>query len=375
MIEEEEMARLLRAEAEAGEAPSAILSIERAMTTGRRQRWYGRGAGAALLVGALVAGVATVPSLVRSEPPSTAYRFAAEVPTADPSQIPAALEVVDPTIGYVRFGWLPSGFRTLFYQAGLLTTQPGVQLIADNADQRYVVVSLYPKGVSPAAPQRDNAVPATVISTTAAPDIRGTAATFTTFTGAERDEVLLRWQYAPDGWAQVRVFGGEAGVDVRESAVRVAQTLRFSTTARVPLPARINGLPTDLRPLTITVHEQLGTPRSWEVSLEYTRAPVTAAFDQWRSDTLRLGFRPYTGVWNDSTKQNYSPPNTTVDGHQACLQADPSFPTESLVVYDTAGMTISVSADSSVGADGTRGLYRQLDLIDNSAGWHTHLVD
>lgn len=73
------------------------------------------------------------------------------MPSPDASRIPAALETVDPTVQYVRFGWLPSGLDSLQYQSGLLLSGPGVILIghaADSPNRNWagVSVSLYRKG-------------------------------------------------------------------------------------------------------------------------------------------------------------------------------------------------------------------------------------
>lgn len=79
MFDDDDVARLMRIEAERDETPSAVLDVSRAMTTGRRQRWYARSAGATLLVGALVATGLTLPGLTAGADRSAPYQAAGPV--------------------------------------------------------------------------------------------------------------------------------------------------------------------------------------------------------------------------------------------------------------------------------------------------------
>ncbi|MBM7491839.1 hypothetical protein JOD64_003061 [Micromonospora luteifusca] len=397
MIEDMDVARLMRAEVEAAEKPSAV-NIERAMIAGRRQRWYARSAGAALAVVAVAVGAVTVPGLVapdRSSPPSLEMvgalaplePYTGEVTSPDASRIPAALETIDPTVQYVRFGWLPSGLASLQYGAGLSQTGGlGVFLNGHAGDPQNwggVSVHLYPKGVTPPAPQVmgiDQRAP--TVSTAPAPDVRGAAATFTLYDVDGTDRLSLRWQYAPDGWAAVDVSPWAAGQDAREIALHVAQKLRFSTTERVQMPAQVMGVPQNLRLIYATVNGPL-TPDGWRwyASVSYSAEPPTAnPGTQW-AKTLDVSFSPYV-VMTDKIRAElngkllHEPPNTTIDGHQAAFYAaaDPSW-MERLDVLDVRGMVVRIDAHrGTLDEQGTKGLFQRLDLAGAKPDWRPSLM-
>lgn len=389
MIEEMDVARLMRAEVESAEKQSAVLNIERAMATGRRQRWYARSAGAALAVAALAVGAATVPGLIAPDRPSASSLelvgalaplepYTGEVPSPDSSRIPAALETVDPTVQYVRFGWLPSGLDDAQYQSGLLLSGPGVFLRSGG-----VSVELYPKGVTPPAPQVmgiDERAP--TVSTVPAPDVRGAAATFTQYDVDGTDRLCLRWQYAPDGWAEVRVAPWAAGQDAREIALHVAQKLTFSTTEQVRLPARVTGVPQNLRPILTDVSGPLtSNGGQWHAGVTYSAEPPTAEPRWQRAKTLDVSFSPYLEMTDEVRAKlpisKVPPrPNTTIDGHQAYFTpgGDPNW-LESLTVFDVQGLTIKIDAHrGTLDEQGTKGLFQQLDLASATPDWRPALV-
>ncbi|MFG1838501.1 hypothetical protein ACGFH8_08710 [Micromonospora sp. NPDC049175] len=397
MIDEMDLARLMRAEFEAAEPPSAVVNVERAITAGRRQRWYARGAGAALAVVAVVVGAVTVPGLVAPtdgspslgslDTPAPLEPATGEASSPDTSRIPAALETIDPTIQYVRFGWLPSGLARLSYSAGLSQGDTRVILGGDDGDKQSsagVSVHLYPKGVMPKAPQVmgiDQRAP--VVNTAPAPDVRGEAATFTVYdVDGDTDRLSLRWQYAPDGWAQVDVTPWAAGQDVRETALHVAQTLRFSTTERLRMPAQVTGLPQHLRPIYASVDGPL-TPDGWRwyAGITYSAETSTAAHSKAGAKTLDVSFSPYV-VMTDKIRAEldgkvlYEPPNTTIDGHQASFYAaaDPDW-SERLEVLDVRGMVVRMDARrGALDEQGTKGLFPHLDLAGAKPDWRPSLI-
>ncbi|MEV4494699.1 hypothetical protein AB0J84_03220 [Micromonospora arborensis] len=396
MIEDMDVARLMRAEVESAEKPSAV-NIERAMIAGRRQRWYARGAGAALAVVAVAVGAVTVPGLVapdRSSPPSLEMvgalaplePYTGEVTSPDASRIPAALETIDPTVQYVRFGWLPSGLASLQYGAGLTQSGPGVFLIGHAGDPQNwagVSVHLYPKGVTPPAPQVigiDQRAP--TVSTAPAPDVRGAAATFTLYDVDGTDRLSLRWQYAPDGWAAVDVSPWSAGQDAREIALHVAQKLRFSTTERVRMPAQAMGLPQRLRPIYTTVGGPL-TPDGWRwyAGVTYSAEPPTADHRAPGAKTLDVSFSPYVEMTDKiraelQGKELFRTPNTTIDGHQASFLTaqDPDW-FERLEVFDVRGMAVEIDARrGTLDEQGTKGLFQRLDLAGAKPDWRPSLM-
>ncbi|MGW3609176.1 hypothetical protein ACWD6N_04665 [Micromonospora sp. NPDC005163] len=369
MLDERQIGDLMLAEIESAERPSAVLDVDQAMTTARRQRRRAQGVGAALLVAALAVGGLTVPDLFAPEGPPAPSGAAAP---AGQTGLPAALTAVDPQRVYVRFGWLPDGLPNLQYQAGLLLSGPGVYLGASNApgsdQRRSVSVDLYPKGVEPPAPQRDSGQPATVTDTSDGPDLNGGASTFTAYGGAEAPEAILRWRYASDGWAQLRVVG--TGPDVRGTAVQVARSLRFGADT-VPMPATVAGLPTNLRMITVNVSESLDEPRSWYAGWTWTAEPTTAEPQWQRARTLSVGVSRYRHI-TDPADNEYVDPNTTVDGHQARFGGQNG--NESLTVYDVNGANVSFDDSALLPAGGTRALFRHITLARDPADWHTHLT-
>ncbi|MEU8422322.1 hypothetical protein AB0C15_15755 [Micromonospora sp. NPDC048835] len=370
MLDERQIGDLMLTEVESAEQPSTVLDVGRAMTTARRQRRLARGAGAALLAAALTVGGLTVPDLLipdRTPATGPAGPAAADGETG----LPAALTTVDPQRVYVRFGWLPDGMRDLHYQAGLLLSGTGVYLSATNGrnDDRsqFVAVALLPRGMQPSAPQRDSGEPAVVGESTAGPRLNGGDSVFVSYSGAEKSEAILRWRYAPDGWAQVRVFGIES--DVRDVAARVAGSLRFGTDA-VPMPATVAGVPANLRMITLNVSESLDEPRTWYADWTWTPEPATADPGQQRARTLSVGISRYRNV-TDPADRAFVDPNTTLDGHPARFRGENG--NESLTVYDVDGANVSIYDSALLPAGGTRALFPAVTLVPDPATWHTHL--
>ncbi|MEV4809767.1 hypothetical protein [Micromonospora avicenniae] len=370
MLDERELTDLMHAEVDSAERPSALLDVDRAMATGRRQRHYSRAAGVALAIGLLVAGGVTVPGLLAPDrPPATTGPAAGGPPAA--AGLPAALTTVDPGVVYVRFGWLPDGMRSLQYQSGLLLSGPGVYLGAVSSpvgeNWHGVAVNLYPKGVEPSAPQRDTGEPATLTGTSPGPELNGMPSTFVTYSGTEQPEAILRWRYAPDGWAQLRVHG-VAG-DPAETAERVARTLTFGHEV-LPMPVTVPDLPEDLRPITGNVSLDLGGPGAWNAYMEWSPEPADADPGRQRARTLMIAFSPYRLV-TDPRDKAYVNPNTTLDGHPARFGGQGG--EESLTVYDVSGITVSIYDDGLLPAGGTRALFRKLDIGPDAAEWLPHL--
>ncbi|MFI7608659.1 hypothetical protein ACIBTV_26395 [Micromonospora sp. NPDC049366] len=371
MLDERELADLMRSEVEAVETRSTVLDVDRAMTRGRRQRRYAQGGAAALLVAALIAGGMTVPGLLAPDRAPISAGSADGTLAEGATALPAALTVVDPTVRHVRFEWLPDGVRTVQYQAGLLQSGPGVYLGATTGAPgdrwRGVSVNLYPKGVEPSAPQRDDGAPARPLGTSVGPDLNGVPSTFARYSGADQPEAILRWRYAPDGWAQVRVFGGSG--DASDTAVRVARSLRFGHDP-VSLPVPVRGVPETLRVITLDVSETRGDPLSWSATTTWSAEPPGAAPAQQRARTLTVGFyrhRPDTAPGHKA----HPDPNTTVGGRPARFGGQGG--DESLTVYDVNGVDVVVDDHALLPAGGTRTLFGQLAVGSTAAGWLPHL--
>lgn len=369
MLDERQIGDLMLTEIESAERPSTVLDVDRAMTTGRRQRRLARGAGAALLAAALTVGGLTVPDLLTPDrTPATAP--AGPAPVVGETGLPAALTTVDPQQVYVRFGWLPDGLRHLQYQAGLLLSGPGVHLGASNGhtdqQRQFVAVSLLPEGVQPAAPQRDSGEVALAGATEAGPELNGRPSVFASYSGAEKPEAILRWEYAPKGWVQVRVFG--VGPDARQAAVQVARALRFDTGV-VPMPATVTGVPANLTLIQVDVSESLDEPRDWYAAMTWTAEPGTDPGRQ-RARTLTVGVSRYRNV-TDPADKAYVNPNTTIDGHPARFGGAKG--NESLTVYDVNGADVTIDDSALLPAGGTRAFFPAVTLVPDPATWHTHL--
>ncbi|MEU5562546.1 hypothetical protein [Micromonospora musae] len=370
MLDERELADLMHAEVDSAERPTTLLDVDRAMANGRRQRHYSRVAGAALAIGVLVAGAAMVPGLLATDQPSVGGPAAGGPPAA--TGLPAALTTVDPDVVYVRFGWLPDGIRNIQYQSGLLLSGPGVYLgaaVSSARDEwRGVSVNLYPEGVGPRSPQRDSGVQPTYIGGRPGPVLNGGPSTFATYSNPDQPEAILRWRYAPGGWAQLRVHG-VAG-DPAETAERVARTLAFGHEV-MPMPVTVPGLPEGLRPITGNVTLDLGEPRSWNAYTSWSPEPADADPGRQRERTLTVGFAPHRQV-SDPMDKAYVDPNITLEGHPARFSGQDGV--ESLIVYDVDGVTVSIDDDGLLPSGGTRALFGKLDIGPDAAGWRPHLT-
>ncbi|MGK5738150.1 hypothetical protein [Micromonospora sp. URMC 103] len=367
MLDETKLTHLMRAEVAASEPPSTVLDVGRAMATGRRQRRLARSAGAAMVVGVLAAAGLTIPGLVAGDRPPSAVEPAAPDRATG---LPAALTVVEPDVVYVRFGWLPDGVRHLQYQSGLLLSGRGVYLGASFNETgepwRGVAVSLFPKGAQPPAPQLDDGSAATLRGTHAGPNLHGGPSTFVSYAGAQRSEAILRWRYAPDGWAQVRVLGLPG--DPSDAAARAARTLTFGQEV-LPMPATVRGVPDTLRAITGEVVLDLHEPRSWYAGMTWSPEPPDADPGRQRARTVSVGFWPYRQI-RDPNEKGYVDPNTTLDGHAAQLTGEGGM--ESLTVYDVAGVNVSINDDGLL-PGGSRALFRRLDIGPDAARWLPHL--
>ncbi|MEU4527406.1 hypothetical protein AB0F49_04170 [Micromonospora ureilytica] len=385
MLDERQMSDLMLAEIESAETPSRVLDVDRAMSTVRRQRRLARGTGATLLAAALTVGALTVPDLLNPDRPPAATMPSNDGEKAVATGLPAALTTIDPTRVYVRFGWLPDGIRNLQYQAGRPLPDPGAgpaaaALAARHIGRVYlgatssrsgdqwhgVALTLSPKGAPPPVPQRNSGQAAIVIGASAGPELNGGASTFTAYTGAEAPETVLAWRYAPDGWAQLRVFG--TGTDTKDTAVRVARSLRFGDDP-VQLPGKVADLPADLRLTAVDVTESLEQPGYWYASTQWS-PEASAGPGSAPARVLRVGISRYRHVTDPSDKA-YVNPNTTIDGHPARFGGENG--NESLTVYDVNGATVTIDDDALLPAGGTKALFRMVTLVPEPATWHTHL--
>jgi hypothetical protein len=379
MNEELEIVSLMRAETALAEPPSGIVDLERAMTAGRRQRWYGRAAGAVLVAAILVAGVVAVPQVLSAGgPPGYQFAVPRDIPALPTLGVSAAPSVFDPSVAYLRFGWAPEDYHERGYQVGL---GPDGQIVTLQATPRIaydwqgVSVSLYPRGVTPPPPQRNDGQAGAKVLHTALASGGDQDATWTAYTGASGQEVFLSWRYAPQGWARVRV--AQAAGDASAVALHVAQTLRLSGGDRLSLslPFRVGPLPGGLRPVqTVVGNSTAPENQPWYVGTSFSSAPAGQRIEQ----ALTVSVTPYRH--QDTTGgKGYNPPNATIDGHPA-NQAPPSGPTSNVTVYDVAGVNVQVEIGdpnlvTQLGPQGCRSVYEKVALSAGAAAWTTGLQD
>ena len=391
MIEEDrDIARLMHVDIEAIEAPrSKFLDVDRAMRTGRRQRWYGPTAGAAALVAALAVGGAVVPGQFGNEPardggPNMLVVGSYTVLAAESSglaTLPEAPAVIDPMGLYLKFGWLPDGYDHRQYQAGFVPGRTGsvAYLSADqdrdaNSTTGYFSVTLYPRGVTPDAPQRDDASRGIELDATAARSVNDNAASWITYSGGEGQETFLRWRYAPDGWAQLRFMGSDPSLDVKATAHRIASSMKLSSSEQVPLPVQAASLPAGLKPINVNLSDSVRTPRSWHasVTLSPTIDPAQAF-----TNTVDVSVSPYKEEQDRSDRERMAPaPNTAVDGQPAYLFPLQG-PATTVRIGKSGGVLVEVTTDDSMlgqlGPDGALTAYRNLKLVEDPANWSSHL--
>ncbi len=391
MLEEDkDIARLMRADIEAIEAPrSRLLDVDRAMRTGRRQRWYGPTASAAVLVAALAVGVAVLPGQFGNEPvrnggvnPLAVDSYlvlAAE--SAGLATLPEAPVAIDAMGLYLKFGWLPDGYHHRQYQAGYV---PGrissvAFLSADqdrdaNSGKGNFSVTLYPRGVTPDAPQRDDRSRGAEIDATAAESVNDNAASWITYSGAEGEETFLRWRYAPDGWAQLRFTGNDPSLDVKAAAHKIASSMELSSSEKVPLPVQAASLPTGLKPVNVNISESVRIPDSWYASVTLSTAIDSA---QPFTNTTEISVSPYREEEDRTEKEKLAPaPNTEVDG-QPAYRAPLDGPAATVRVGRSGGVLVEVTTNNSLpgqlGPDGVMTVYQGLKLVDEPADWSSHL--
>ncbi|NBE80140.1 hypothetical protein [Micromonospora rubida] len=391
MIDEDnDIARLIRVNMEGVEAPrSKFLDVNRAMRTGRRQRWYGPTAGAAVLVAALAVGVAVIPGQLGNDPVKSgdanmlavgSYTVLA-AQSAGLATLPEAPAAIDPMGLYLRFGWLPNGYDHRQYQAGFVPGSTGsvAYLSAKqdgdaNSDKGRVSVTLYPRGVTPDAPQRDDRSRGTELDTAAAKSVNDNAASWIAYSGAEGMETILRWRYAPDGWAQLRFMGNDPSLDVKATAHRIASSIGLNSSEKVPLPVQKASLPTGLKPVTVNISDSVRTPHSWYASITLGTAIDPA---QPFTNTLDVSVSPYKKEEDKTEKERLAPaPNTTIDG-QPAYRFPLDGPAATVRVGKSGGVVVNVvAADSLLGQLGPNGVlttYQGLKLVDKPADWSSPL--
>jgi hypothetical protein len=189
--------------------PASRVSIATAVRRGRRQRRLQVGA-SALAVVAVAAAVA-VPRIIlsgneRSQASASSSSSAARSVKhpAMPASAPATFNVLVP---YAAFGWLPAGYSEASIplgDGGLLNSGPTeVDRTAAAANGAMVSLVVYARAACAAGAGAAGSCPRAARSGRA-PDVNGRPAWWIL------DGHGIAWEYAPGGWADVRVTGALA---------------------------------------------------------------------------------------------------------------------------------------------------------------------
>jgi hypothetical protein len=352
--------------------PPSRVDVAGAMTSARRRARLVTSVAASVLVVGVAAG-ATYVVIDRSPPSDTPTTTVAAAPVAD------APERFDPLVRFAEFGWLPLKEKLTWRNTSISGDRfslswseyvpdpvngPNAALPAPNVNLR-----LYAAGVVPMTEQPMEATTSDGTRTvnygpvTGAPDVNGAAAYWVGVPG-NPDDVVLKWRYAPDGWAELSI--AEIPGDVRTIMHRIAGDLRVGGTDAMRFPFHLTGLAPGLVPVASQYNEGgIGGP--WDASLDVSTRPG--------GPTLGVAVRPMEGA-------DEHPPNTTVDGRPARRDTFggehlgvPQY-SDRLHVADVDGLAVSIYIDAStaavaapLGQDGVVGAFRALTVHPDHADW------
>jgi hypothetical protein len=360
------------------EVPPARVDLDRAIAGGRRQRrrWAMAAAGSGLAIvvaaGAFVAAAGSVSSRAttapQTRPTTTATGRTPAMPYSAPSQF-------NPLTPYAEFGWLPGGYTVGTQGAGPESTTRSVQMVAATANgSRQIQLMVDATGActgsaltSLTCPFPDQSA-LRIRAFRPAPAVNGRSAYWAQTPNGD----ALVWQYAPDAWASLNVWGPLAlqGADTSERAMlrRIAVHVRYGADTPVAVPFWIR------------------LPAGWTVG--------DALFEPGPGGTwLGIGFQagPSAGPLGadlvagpgTSPGECKGTPNTTLDGAPAVLQepggADAVY--QDVCAVDVHGLHVYVALDLNkpdgqpLLRGGALGLARDLHLLgDRVADWTTHPV-
>lgn len=357
------------------EPPPSRVDVPGAMARARRRtriRTVTSGA-ASVLVVAVAAGVTY--AVVDRSPSDTG----SAPTTAAAAPVVGAPDRFDPLVRYAEFGWLPrkdeltwrntaiSGDRYSLSWSEYVpdpANGPGAALPAANVNLR-----LYAAGVVPMTEQ-----PLDVMTTegaktlnygpvTDAPDVNGAAAYWVGVPG-DPDDVVLKWRYAPDGWAELSI--AKIPGDARATMRRIASDVRVGGADGMRFPFHLTGLAPGLVPVASQYNEGgIGGP--WDASLDVSPQPD--------GPTLSVAVRPMAGADEHA-------PNTTIDGRPARRDTVsgehlgvPQY-SDRLHVADVDGLAVAIYIDATtaaaaapLGQDGVLGVFRALTVHPDTADW------
>jgi hypothetical protein len=310
---------------------------------------------AAAVVAVVVAAVASVPS-----GPSS---------LASAPRMFEAPDRFDPLVHTLHVGWLPEGLDGSAYRSVEPTSQTysaGDDSGVQNGPDVGLVVTVLARGVgveeilngAPGLPRFPETRPAEPVN-------GGRAECISEPTVPGGTCTALRWEYAPDAWAQVSYAGSAGPTPAAAAAVtrRVAESVSLVVGDPVRLPFTLSGglAAREVRGTGVAIPGDLTADEDpWEVSLDL--APDAPTDPEARDVRVLVAWTPGGGT---PGSDKYGEPNTVVDGHQARLDRDQwgNF----LMVWGVNGTTVTI-----IDAPDPLAAYAELGLLDepaDPAGW------
>ncbi|SCL16805.1 hypothetical protein GA0070624_1128 [Micromonospora rhizosphaerae] len=352
--------------------PPSGVDLHRAVRDGRR-RMRRRRMAAACGVGLAVVGVLAAAPALLARPGSPEPVLPATTPTAPvapmPDRAPAAF---DPKRQYADFGWLPDGptERTVTTGTTQLALNASTPVKGTGADPAGLMVDLriVPAGREIAHDMSsDFALPSGRAGSAGlepADPVNGRTARWNTTPTPEPRAAALRWEYAPDAWAEVIVHGVAEGDDPRALARRIALDVRYGLNSPVRLPVRLGPLPVGLKPVSYRV--TMTADGTWGVELSYGAGRRTR-YGDWPLVVMVI---PRTSASGDNAV--LADPDSTLDGHPARRRSSIDGGA-SLQVYGVQGLYVELTAHdkATLRAFGGNldGLFRDATLYPKVKDW------
>lgn len=353
--------------------PPSSVDVGRALADGRRRvrnRRLTAIAAAGCTALALVGGIGVLdvrPPGVDGDRGPTGGQQAVTTPPM-PAPAPAAF---DPLLRYAAFGWLPDGLTDSSVKIEADQFLLTALAPTDGKDWSGVELRLVPAGHDIALARTDDfAVEPGVTQgwaeVTAAEPVNGRPARWNGKALGGGAGAALRWEYAPNAWAEVVVGGRAAGPDANATARRIATMIRYGVDEQVRLPFRIARLPATLRPMSISVSTTAGGAMGWNVQVGYGAGRRTK-YGDWPLTVIAL---PRTSRTGDGGV--VADPDTTLDGDPArrTPMADGG---RGLQVYDVQGCYLELATHDAATITqlpgGLDGLFRGMTLYPNPRDW------
>jgi hypothetical protein len=293
-----------------------------------------------------------------------------------PSEAPSAF---DPMARYATFGWLPSGqtvtststaLDQLLVRSSAGTSGPGRERVA-------IELRLVTAGHDIALGTSEDFVTAPGVTAgwtevTAADPVNGRTALWNA-KAAPGGGAALRWEYASNAWAEVIVHGaqgdgGRGEADARVTARLVAERIRYGVNEPMRLPFGIEGLPTSLRAMQVSVITPTGSEGGWSVQVGYG-AGRRSPFGDWPITVTLSPRRPGDQPGNGD---GGGTPNGTL-GQLPVRRSHTADGGESLQVYDVQGLQLELGTHDEVTTDrfpgGVDGIFRAMTFHPDPEDW------